>query len=145
MTKLILSTAHLGTATYRLVFITLASALVTLWDVVADPLAIAEGGWIWEKEGRFYGVPLSNFAGWLITGALIFATFLFFYDATQTALIAPWVEYLPAIGYCVITAVFARACLEKRMLIPGIIGFAVAGLCLIYWCYRIGASSYTLT
>ena len=39
-------------------------------DLVIDPATVAGGLWIWENAGFFYGVPLSNFVGWLLTGTL---------------------------------------------------------------------------
>lgn len=39
-------------------------------DLVVDPAAVAGGLWIWEDAGVYYGVPLGNFIGWLLTGFL---------------------------------------------------------------------------
>jgi putative membrane protein len=48
-----------------------ASALVlTLLDGVLDPGAAALGFWVWPDGGPYYGVPLTNYAGWLFSGAL---------------------------------------------------------------------------
>lgn len=137
MTKLILINYQIDATPYRLVLILLSAILVTLWDVLADPLAIDEGGWIWEKGGRFYGIPFSNFFGWFFTAIIIFFTYLFINEIGQTTPVSSWFEYLPAFGYCAITAVFARACLERQMWIPATIGFFVAGFGLVYWFYRV--------
>jgi uncharacterized membrane protein len=53
--------------------IPLAAAALAAWDVFLDPRMVAEGYWRWERGGRFAGVPASNFAGWVATGAAIFA------------------------------------------------------------------------
>ncbi len=46
-----------------------ATALTaTLIDVVLDPAAVRLGFWHWDTPGFFYGVPLVNFLGWLLTG-----------------------------------------------------------------------------
>jgi putative membrane protein len=34
---------------------------------------VREGYWIWPNGGRYEGVPASNFLGWLVTGAAVFA------------------------------------------------------------------------
>jgi len=34
---------------------------------------VREGYWSWPGGGRYEGVPASNFAGWLLTGLLVFA------------------------------------------------------------------------
>ncbi len=46
-----------------------ATLIITLFDVVLDPGAVYLGFWQYEGGGWFYGVPMSNFAGWLISGS----------------------------------------------------------------------------
>ena len=36
---------------------------------------VREGYWTWPGGGRYEGVPASNFAGWLLTAAAVFAVF----------------------------------------------------------------------
>jgi putative membrane protein len=40
---------------------------------VAHRSGPAEGYWSWPGGGRYEGVPLTNFAGWLATGLVVFA------------------------------------------------------------------------
>ncbi len=47
-----------------------SALLVTALDGVLDPGAVAQGFWQYQNPGSYYGVPLSNFAGWLLSGAL---------------------------------------------------------------------------
>jgi putative membrane protein len=45
-----------------------------LIDLVLDPAAVNLGFWNWREAGFFYGVPLVNFLGWLLScfvGAII--------------------------------------------------------------------------
>ena len=57
--------------------ITLAGALMMLLDVVIDPLAVIGDRWFlgrlfyYVEPGTYFGVPLSNFAGWLFVGWVI--------------------------------------------------------------------------
>jgi uncharacterized membrane protein len=51
----------------------LAAGALTAWDVFLDPRMVAEGFWAWEDGGAFEDVPLSNFAGWFATAAVVFA------------------------------------------------------------------------
>jgi bisanhydrobacterioruberin hydratase len=46
--------------------------LLVFYDLVLDPSAVALGFWQWDKgEGAlYYGVPLSNFFGWFLTGLI---------------------------------------------------------------------------
>jgi putative membrane protein len=47
---------------------------MTLFDLVIDPLsANTLGYWKWSYPGPYYGVPLSNFAGWFCVSFLILA------------------------------------------------------------------------
>jgi putative membrane protein len=45
-------------------------ALVLLMDVVLDPGAVALGFWTYPGGGAFYGVPLSNYAGWVLSATV---------------------------------------------------------------------------
>jgi len=49
-----------------------ASALAfTAWDLFLDPQMVAWGYWVWEIPGIYFGIPLSNYAGWLLSAALL--------------------------------------------------------------------------
>jgi bisanhydrobacterioruberin hydratase len=61
---------------YRLLFITRSAVLLALIDGVLDPGAASLGFWVWPEAGAYYGVPLSNYAGWLLSGALASALLL---------------------------------------------------------------------
>lgn len=45
-------------------------ALVVVLDLVLDPGAVALGFWAWDDPGAYYGVPLANFAGWILVAAV---------------------------------------------------------------------------
>lgn len=49
-----------------------AALWLTALDLVIDPVANQLGYWRWEVEGAFYGIPLTNFAGWLIVSLVFF-------------------------------------------------------------------------
>ncbi|MGB3735615.1 MAG: carotenoid biosynthesis protein [Ilumatobacter sp.] len=55
--------------------IALGSAAMTAWDLFLDPQMVGEGYWAWVKRGAYRGIPLSNFAGWFLTGIGIMALF----------------------------------------------------------------------
>lgn len=67
---LLLSVLLLGEAgESRLVRVASALALLLVVDLVLDPAAVAVGFWTYDGGG-YYGVPLSNFVGWLLTGTV---------------------------------------------------------------------------
>jgi putative membrane protein len=45
-----------------------ALAVVLVVDFVLDPAAVGLGFWAYASGGFYYGVPLSNFAGWVLSG-----------------------------------------------------------------------------
>jgi uncharacterized membrane protein len=60
----------------------MAGMLMMLLDVVIDPLAVRGDRWFlgrvfyYPEGGAYFGVPLSNFAGWAIVGATGVAAYL---------------------------------------------------------------------
>lgn len=48
----------------------LAPAALVAWDVGLDPLMVAQGFWAFDS-GLYYGVPLSNFLGWFVSGVVL--------------------------------------------------------------------------
>ncbi|WP_435179578.1 bisanhydrobacterioruberin hydratase [Halorussus sp. AFM4] len=54
----------------RLVRTLAALGVVVLIDLVLDPAAVGLGFWAYDGGGAYYGVPLSNFRGWLLSGLI---------------------------------------------------------------------------
>ncbi|BCX03050.1 MAG: hypothetical protein KatS3mg053_0988 [Candidatus Roseilinea sp.] len=59
---------------YPIVRIVVAALAMTAWDLSLDPRMVADGNWVWRDGGAYFGIPLSNYAGWFITSALIYCT-----------------------------------------------------------------------
>ena len=57
--------------------VALSAVLLVLVDGVLDPGAVALGFWDYPGGGPYYGVPLSNFGGWLLSGAVAAALLVF--------------------------------------------------------------------
>lgn len=45
----------------------LGAMVMTAWDAVMDPVMAKRGVWVWENGGRYFGVPIQNFVGWMLT------------------------------------------------------------------------------
>ena len=60
----------------RLLHVLYATLLLVWMDAVLDPGAALLDFWVWPQGGVYYGVPLSNYAGWLLSGALATALLL---------------------------------------------------------------------
>jgi len=50
----------------------IAAWVMSAWDTVMDPGMAAAGNWVWEHGGGYFGVPLRNYFGWLLTTFLVF-------------------------------------------------------------------------
>ncbi|MGZ6267448.1 MAG: carotenoid biosynthesis protein [Candidatus Limnocylindrales bacterium] len=70
----------LGTpaGTGRLIRLAAASAIVmTIWDLVIDPIlsGTAVRAWIWESGGPYFGIPVHNYVGWLLTTFTVYLAY----------------------------------------------------------------------
>jgi len=56
-----------------LVFVSLSALAMAAWDLLMDPMMVAWGMWAWEAPGGYFGIPWSNYLGWVLTSTLITA------------------------------------------------------------------------
>jgi uncharacterized membrane protein len=54
-------------------FIAVSALAFTAWDLYLDPQMVRWGLWVWDAPGAYFGIPLVNFAGWLLISGLITA------------------------------------------------------------------------
>jgi len=68
----------------------IASFIMVMWDMSMDPVRSTSGGaWIWEQGGGYFGVPFSNFMGWLLCVWTVFQLYaLYLRIAKPTAPVA---------------------------------------------------------
>jgi len=71
--------------TRNLILLPIAAALaMTFWDLVMDaPESTIAHAWIWHEGGTWFGVPLTNFAGWLLTAWLFCQGFALYLRRAQ--------------------------------------------------------------
>ena len=60
-------------------------AAVLTMDLVLDPGAVALGFWVYPAGGAFYGVPLSNYAGWVLSATVAVVALDWGYDRRALA------------------------------------------------------------
>ena len=60
----------------RVLWVLYAAVLLTLVDGVLDPGAASLGFWVWPEGGAYYGVPVSNYLGWLFSSSVAAAILL---------------------------------------------------------------------
>jgi putative membrane protein len=51
--------------------VALGALALTAWDLMLDPQMVEAGYWVWEADGPWRGIPLSNYAGWLVSSAVV--------------------------------------------------------------------------
>ena len=52
-------------------FVGISALAMTAWDMLMDPMMVSWGMWAWENPNGYFGIPWSNFFGWLVVSALI--------------------------------------------------------------------------
>lgn len=99
-----------------LLFAVLDSAAMTALDVLIDPLWVTRGTWIWTAVQSlpagsiFYGIPVQNYFGWLLTTIIIFVPYrIIFFRNKADAAVRDNNYYLPCVIYASIVGV---GCIE---------------------------------
>jgi len=92
----------------RVVVVPLVAAIIMVaWDVAMDPIwSTVLRSWIWLKGGSYFGVPLSNFAGWYLTVYVIYQIFALYLRrwAVNARQLPPGYWHLPIVFYAVSAA-----------------------------------------
>lgn len=55
----------------RVAFIAASAVSMTAWDLFLDPQMVNWGFWVWAEPSGYFGIPWSNYAGWLLAVTLI--------------------------------------------------------------------------
>ncbi len=114
----------------------IAALVLTAWDVAMDPAMVKTNHWTWllpDPAGAspfvrflagdlFYGMPLTNWLGWLLTGTVVARLML--------AIVPPsdWVRHVapsrfPLVLYGVNGLLPIAICLRQDMVWAGVLGF----------------------
>ena len=54
-----------------LAYVLVSALAFTAWDLFLDPQMVHWGLWAWDQPGQYFGIPLVNYAGWVLVSALI--------------------------------------------------------------------------
>ena len=63
----------------------LGGIILTAWDVPMDPAMVVTAHWYWHEPGFFYGMPLTNWIGWIGTGTVVARVMLHFVKPSEIA------------------------------------------------------------
>lgn len=105
----------------------IASLLMVWWDLAGDPVAVHEGLWQWKRKGRWYGVPLTNYIGWLLTSLVVLLIAFHFaggFPYSVTLAKSPWVIRLPAFLFALLLFNYAGAARSRGLTAAGYVALA---------------------
>jgi uncharacterized membrane protein len=52
-------------------FVIVSGLAFTAWDLFLDPQMVAWDFWHWEIPGQYFGIPWSNYLGWMLVSVLL--------------------------------------------------------------------------
>jgi putative membrane protein len=119
--------------TKKMVIITTLLVLAT--DFVLDPAAVALKFWVYTSNGIFYGVPLMNFLGWILSGFLASLITLYFLkdhiqDVTKPSAVLS--------SLFLILVFWSGVCLYLGLLLPFLMGIIILIYILFETRFKIG-------
>ena len=118
--------------------------VLTAWDVSMDPAMVKTTHWLWFVPDLshhstfaqfigtpfYFGMPLTNWLGWLLTGVLVARTMLALVPpSTWVRALAP--SPLPILLYAVNGMLPLAICFAQHMVLAGIFGTLAMGLPLV--------------
>jgi putative membrane protein len=55
-----------------------SAAVMTAWDLVIDPILSGPSAraWVWETGGPYFGIPIQNYLGWLLTTFTVYVAYM---------------------------------------------------------------------
>jgi putative membrane protein len=77
---------------------------MTAWDLVVDPVLSGPNikAWIWEQGGPYFGIPIQNYVGWLLTTFTVYLVYRLFERRSSPRPIGPLttaIVAMPLIAY----------------------------------------------
>jgi len=101
-----------------------ATLALVVVDMVLDPAAVHIGFWAWDVPGFYYGVPLINFAGWVLSGGIAFCAIIYAQRRFR------WPSLPAMFGWNLLAIVFlwTMVNLFALQLIPAVLGLVVCVL-----------------
>jgi putative membrane protein len=106
----------------RVLWVLYGAVLLTLVDGVLDPGAASLGFWVWPQSGAYYGVPVSNYVGWLFSSSVA-AVILLVLGRRRWASVPPPPGLLDSA--LVAVAFWVGVDLFSGLLFPAVLGIAL--------------------
>jgi uncharacterized membrane protein len=82
----------------------MSAAVMTAWDLLIDPILSgpAIAAWVWENGGPYFGIPLRNYLGWMVTTFTVYFVYRFFERGVAirpAGRVTPLIAAIPLIVY----------------------------------------------
>lgn len=121
--------------TNKIKFVLSSTFFVLITDMMLDPAAVALNFWTYETNGLYYGVPLMNFLGWIITGVIAsLITLVLIKDIFKT-------KPKGIVSSLFMILIFwSSVCIFLELFIPGIIGMFLIGY--VLWQTRLKVGEF---
>jgi uncharacterized membrane protein len=117
-------------------FALLAAVIMTAWDLGMDPMMVSKKYWIWQVDGYYFGIPLQNYLGWLVTSFCFFAAYI---AASKRWRPVPWgavtrkMKLLPPLAYALMWLSTTIANFDLGLTGAGIVGSIAMGSFALVW------------
>jgi len=113
-------------------FVIVSALAFTAWDLFLDPQMVAWDLWRWAEPSGYFGIPFSNYAGWLLASSVL---------TVIASRFAP-IRQLPTRPLVIIYAItwvleMVGLAVFWGLPAPALVGFAAMGLMLL-WAWRRG-------
>ncbi len=117
----------------RLAFIGMSAITFTVWDLFLDPQMVLWNLWVWADPGalHYVGIPLSNYAGWLLASGAITALVMGVFHVIGRDLRD--LPVLALMGIYIITWLLQTIgqLFFWGLPFPALVGFAAMGVCVV--------------
>ena len=104
-----------------------ATMALTAWDVIMDPLMVAGGHWVWDQDGAYFGIPVQNYAGWMLTGFLMYMLYTILERRFPAPPLSSQGKHQPLAAYAITWLGNVGVALTRGMGGPAVAGFFAMG------------------
>ncbi len=110
----------------------LSAAVMTAWDLIIDPVLSGPNvkAWIWEQGGPYFGIPIQNYIGWMLTTFTVYLVYRLFERRVAPRPIGPLTAAIAAMPLVAYGSVLISNSLDGPEALR-VIGPFVMGLALI--------------
>ncbi len=121
-----------STTGHRVSFALISALAITAWDLFLDPQMVGWDFWVWAEPSGYFGIPWSNYAGWLLT-------------ATVVTFVVSWVAPLAEVPVRLLLVIYGIVWILQTIGLavfwgqpgPALFGFLAMGLMLALAVYRL--------